>query len=251
MEPNQAEFVYSDDILISIERRISKERLRPYLVLASNDRAHAVKFYEWNTLLSESLYGLLQGFEVVLRNTFHEVLTEAFGRPDWYDRCGLKRVDKENVLKAKQRILGEKKPITADRVVSELFFGFWVSLTRAEYARSLWDAHLHKAFTPAMKRQNAYHSLDRIRKLRNRVAHHEIILRPNLMDEYSLTIQAITMICPITARWIKSNTTFVEKYKQKPQKPSANVATTVEKLIHNPTNIAQAPIPKDIIAPPQ
>ena len=219
MDSIQAKFVYSDDSLNNIERRISKERLKPYLVLANNDRLHAVKFYEWNTLLSESLYGLLQGFEVVLRNTFHEVLAAAFGRPDWYDRCGLNEIDKENVLKAKQRILAEKKPITADRVVSELFFGFWVSLTRAEYQRSLWETHLHKSFTPAMNRTDVFHSLDKIRKLRNRVAHHEIILRPTLIDEYAQTIQVMHKICPITAKWIKSNTTFIEKYKQKPLKP--------------------------------
>jgi hypothetical protein len=222
MDPMQAEFVYSDDVLDNIERRISTERLKPYLTLAKSDRVHAIKFYEWNTLLSESLYGLLQGFEVVLRNTFHEVLSDAFGRSDWYDGGSLSEIDAENVSEAKQRILGQHKAVTPDAVISELFLSFWVSLTSRRYTQRLWNRCLHKAFSPRMKREDAFHTLDRIKKLRNRLAHHQIILRPTLMNEYSETFQLIHKICPITAKWIRSNSTFVEKYKQEPLKPVVN-----------------------------
>ena len=157
----------------------------------------------------------------MLRNTFHELLSDAFKRQNWFDN-GLNKADAENVADAKQRIIGQKKEVTPDAVVSELFLGFWVSLTGRGYTQRFWNPCLHKAFFPRMKRQDAFHALDRIRKLRNRLAHHQIILRPTLMNEYSETFQLIHKICPVTATWIRSNSTFVEKYKQEPLKPGAD-----------------------------
>jgi hypothetical protein len=212
----QAPFVITAAVLDNIERRISKERLGPYLSMTKNDREHALRLYAWNTSLSEALYGLLQGFEITLRNTFHEILTAASQRPDWYDVLALTTIDNKNIQKAKDRITLDQKPITPGNVIAELSFGFWASLTGSFYAQTLWDAHLYKSFTVAMKRGTVYHKLDRIRKLRNRIAHHEILIGPNLMNEYSGIVQLTDWICSDTAKWIKSNSTFLERYKLRP-----------------------------------
>ena len=213
--------------LNNIERRISKERLGPYLSMTKNDREHALRYYAWNTLLSEALYGLLQGFEIALRNTFHEILTTACQRSDWYDVLSLTNIDKKNIQKAKERIKLDQKPITPGNMIAELTFGFWVSLTGSFYAQTLWDAHLHKSFRVAMKRNVVYHRLDRIRKLRNRVAHHEILIGPNLMNQYSSIVETTDWICSDTAKWIKSNSTFLERYKQRPVVPTPAPTGTV------------------------
>jgi hypothetical protein len=39
------------------------------------DIERAIRVYEQNTLLAESLYGVLQGLEIALRNTIHAQLT--------------------------------------------------------------------------------------------------------------------------------------------------------------------------------
>jgi hypothetical protein len=212
-------FLLSDEVLNHLEQSISLDRLRPYLILASGDRRHAIALYEWNTSLSESLYGLLQGLEVALRNTMHNTIASAFRRQDWYDGAFvLDSFEQETIDKAKNRVFRDAKPITASNIIPELNFGFWVALTRPFYAQSLWDKHLHRCFRIHLKRQRVHAQLESIKKLRNRVAHHESILSRNLMDDYSRIMTILNWICPTSAAWIKSNLTLLEKIKQRPEK---------------------------------
>ena len=190
--------------------------MQPYLLLADDDRRVALKLYEWNTGLSESFYGLLQGLEVALRNAMHSVMCNAYGRLDWYEACPLSEAHKDTIRKAKQRILGDKKLLVPGKVVSELTFGFWVVLTSPPYAQSLWDKFLHKAFVKKLGRKTIHKRLDKIRKLRNRVAHHESILDRNLKDDFSLIVETVHWLCPITAEWLKANNSFHFRYAQKP-----------------------------------
>jgi Abi-like protein len=220
MPPSQEQFVFNESRLQNVERRISKERLEPYLHLANDDRQFAIRIYEWNTSLSESFYGILQGFEVALRNSFHQVLSNAFARGDWYDAILLKDIEAQNLQAAKGRLLKDGKVLSPAGMVAELYFGFWVSLTGPHYGQTLWDAHLYRAFRQPMKRDKVCKSLSTIRKLRNRVAHHEIIVGRNLNEDYSLIITTTNWICPDTAKWIGSNSTFLQRYFHRPQPPA-------------------------------
>ena len=65
-----------------------------------------------------------------------------------------------------------------DKIVAELTFGFWVTLLNSEYELTLWKG-LRQAF-PHMpkkyrKRKNVSSPCNALRKLRNRVFHHESI----------------------------------------------------------------------------
>lgn len=85
----QAKFVYDELTIADLERSLSLERLGPYLDLADGDRAYALLLYEWNIRVSEAMYSILQGFEVTLRNSIHDVMCIAHGRHDWYDVASL------------------------------------------------------------------------------------------------------------------------------------------------------------------
>jgi hypothetical protein len=158
----------------------------------------------------------LQGFEIVLRNTFHELLSNGFGRADWYHIAPFDAEGHRNIADAQERLQRDNKAPTPGGIVAELNFGFWVSLVRSRYAQTFWDRHLHKSFLAPPKRDTFYHALERIRKLRNRVAHHEIIIGRNLMDDYSTIYLYLNGICPVTAKWIKSESTFVATLKARP-----------------------------------
>jgi hypothetical protein len=216
MAAGQPPLALTDPEIVNIGRRISAERLTPYLLAANQHRRHALQLYQWNTAVSASLYGLLQGFEVVLRNTFDEILAGGLGRGDWYHIAPLDAEGHRNIADAQARLLRDNKVPTPGRMVAELNFGFWVSLVRSRYAQTLWDKHLHKSFLTPPKRDTFYHAIERIRKLRNRVAHHEIIIGRNLMDDYSTIYLYLNGICPDTAKWIKSESTFVAALKARP-----------------------------------
>ena len=50
-----------------------------------------------------------------------------------------------------------------------------------------------------------YGELDQLRKLRNRIAHHEPIFSRNLGDDFEKMRELIALRCPITSAWMLHN----------------------------------------------
>jgi hypothetical protein len=188
-----------------LEKSLSVERLAPYLAMSTNDRRYAIALYEWNTKVSESLYGVMQGLEVTLRNSFHRVLATAYGKDDWYEVAPLLQNQKKQIQEAKPRILTDSRVVTPGRIVAELMFGFWTTLVGTDYAQTLWDKHLNNAFPAAkLSRKVVASRLQKIRFLRNRVAHHESIIgklgkERNLQEDLGQILECLGWICPTTA----------------------------------------------------
>lgn len=65
----QENFEYSNESIDKLEKRISRDRLSPYLKIEKYDSKNALKLYVKNTLLSESFYPLIQALEVCFRNS--------------------------------------------------------------------------------------------------------------------------------------------------------------------------------------
>jgi hypothetical protein len=75
------------------------------------------------------------------------------------------------------RIRKDGKTPTRGRVVAGLSFGFWRALFDRKY-HQLWDTHLHRAFPHGSGDRSELASLmSRLVPFRNRVAHHETIIR--------------------------------------------------------------------------
>jgi hypothetical protein len=73
-----------------------------------------------------------------------------------------------------RRTAGTGAPV--GKVIAELTFGFWPNLI-SKHFHPLWSASLHKAFPYAhVPRRDVHFRLEVIRRLRNRIAHHEPIL---------------------------------------------------------------------------
>jgi hypothetical protein len=104
----------------------------------------------WNTALSESLYGPIQGLEVTLRNKIHRRFSDQFGAR-WYDdaRVGLQYAQRDQVLRAKLSLQHQGKPLDPSRLIAELSFGFWVGLFGRRYETHLWRPHLRQLFMNA------------------------------------------------------------------------------------------------------
>jgi hypothetical protein len=206
-------FEYSAVNLSEIERTLSTDRLSPYQISVGGSSELAVRLYEQNTLLAESLYGVLQGLEVSLRNTMHAQLAGDYGRADWYDALKLEPEQSAMLRKAKDILAKEGKSLDAGRVVAELSFGFWTGLTGPKYD-VLWRDHLVKIFPRRpVQRVEVQTRLNSIRKLRNRIAHHEPILFSGRLQKYVNQIfDTISWMSPITARWVRSNSSFDERF---------------------------------------
>lgn len=218
-------FCYDDAALDALEISLSADRLGPYLQLAEGNRLYSIRLYEWNTKISESLYTLIQGLEVTLRNRIHHVLSTAYGQESWWDACGLAKSQLDDVHEAIERILDDGRDVTPSRVVAELMFGFWMSLFGTDYAQSLYDRHLWKCF-PGRKisRKQAAKQLKVIRFLRNRVAHHESVIgklgrERDLKSDVKNILEVVGWICGTTARWVSANSSFDMQHNSRPLKP--------------------------------
>ncbi len=209
---NQGNFEYSDHTLITLEKYLSAERLAAYYDLADRDKVRAIKLYEHNTECSEALYGVIQGFEIALRNAIHNEMVSALGA-NWYERIKLQQYDKDLVSKAKKKIRRKKRAIGPSRVIAELTFGFWVNLFAAHYEKALWVKHLHLICLPKMKRSNLYNRLLYIRALRNRIAHHErIVGNRDLPKDYQDVLDAIGWISPGIQSWVRHTNCFQARW---------------------------------------
>lgn len=193
-------------------RGLSLGRLNRYSKLAPNNKIKQLKLYVWNTELSESLYTPIQGLEVITRNYFNSTLIKFFGEK-WYESSQIRftYAQMHSLIQARENLQKEGKSLTADNLVAILSFGFWTGLLGSKYETSLWRTCLYKAFinkpSPFL-RKNAHHEFDLIRILRNRIAHHEPILRQDLPHHYLRILKMIEWFCEETAGWINAQSRF-------------------------------------------
>jgi hypothetical protein len=120
---------------------VSTERLESYRLPGDSDLQMVVN-YLYNLALSEALYTPLSFLEISLRNSLHANLMAFFGTSTWYDLPNaLEPSEQLNVRRVQGRLANLGKLVTPGRVVSELSFGFWVSLLSGPYDATIWRPH--------------------------------------------------------------------------------------------------------------
>ena len=185
-----------------IETALAAERLDVY---RQDGVAPAIVLarYLWNMALCEALYSPLQIVEIALRNAIHRSLTQREGTDAWYDTIsGLPSWQMEQVQKVRDKLKAGNKPETPGRVVAELHFGFWTGFFNGVHARTgIGYALTHQVFLNASRRQQDMKDLDarldNVRKLRNRVFHHERIIHwSNLNAQHAGILELVGWISP-------------------------------------------------------
>lgn len=145
----------------------------------------------------------VQAGEVALRNALDRELGSTYG-PSWYDQAAhvLPPQASPRIADARTELQRGGYPLNTPRLVAELTFGFWVSLV-SRSADALWRACLHRAFRHARVRRDEVHRhLDHLRRLRNRIAHHEPIFGRHLAADHDSLLRVVGWICPTTRDWI-------------------------------------------------
>src|SRR6266850_2675703 len=210
-------FEYTAQFLTSIERTISRERLKRYLVATQQRMVNALELYEYNVALSEALYGYLHGLEVAVRNAMHHSLTLGNRTPQWYDEASLTSYHQEKFIQKAKKEAGWNA--SAGKIIAELTLGFWTDLTAQAYHNTLWVPYLAQAFPHAKRHRKLIHQrLQLIRWLRNRIAHHEPILTSrNLIytghqSHISLPelVECAEWICPDTSEWLRIKSRYTQ-----------------------------------------
>lgn len=200
----------------ALERAFSAERLRAYGDPAHpNDRA-AVTRCIWNLALVNAIQPVLHSLELAFRNELARAGTkitatrtfQTAGVASWLDATPTMLMESEyrKILNAKERLGSDPSKRTEGRLIAKLDFGFWVALCRDSYADTrasgprLWPRALDIAFQKRPRsvttRAEVFHRFDRIRKFRNRVAHHEPIWDHDYLSNHDYILESLGWISP-------------------------------------------------------
>jgi Abi-like protein len=211
-----------DDQLETITTTISKERMQTYMVSAGHDRSRAMQLYMWNAKLGEAFHIAIQALEVGLRNAVNLALSREYGEEWWsnQDYLNLLDHDREDDLKVVQRrIRNRQLPMTNGQVVAGLSFGFWVGMLQPRYNPAFWSKQIKFAF-PNLPNDRSRKSIAKaaaeIATLRNRISHHEPLLKRDPLSDYALIMRTLEWICPTTAAWVRPHCRVPEIVRQRP-----------------------------------
>jgi len=210
MDVEQVTFTYSIEKVVALEITLSGPRLAKYVEGATGDKAAALQRYVFNTTVSEAFYTPLQGLEICLRNSLSTHLPRVCGT-DWFkeNACSLFNYPVPEMLRqAAGKLVEERKSITDANIIAELNLGFWITILGPKYETDIWRPGLRLAFPHrprGIERKQIQGALNSIRRLRNRVAHHEPILDRKLSLDHSLIIGLISWMCPDTAAWVEAH----------------------------------------------
>jgi hypothetical protein len=201
---------------------ISSERLGTYLTASGFDTDRALRLYVWNAKIGEAFHFGIQAVEVGIRNCVNKALCARFGADWWGDNRFLDLIDRErgrDLATAKQRIENRDVTLCTAQIVANLSFGFWVGLLQPRYNPDLWSYELRSAF-PSLPDEKNRHDLataaKRISDLRNRIWHHEPVMKMSLSDEFREVNILLGWICPHKAKWVRENSVVMALLRQRP-----------------------------------
>lgn len=186
-------------LLSDFSETIPHARLKGYLSKAGGNKNLANELYSWDLDISSALWRHFNVLEIGLRSALSLQLVNMSPSVNWWLN--------ENLLlqseKSKIAALGDKNgtPFSQDEIITRLTLGFWASLLSKKYHQRLWQAGLEDAFPNFQGKRRDFHmKLERLRKLRNRIAHHE----PIIDREINLDLNLIVEVCGTLDRRIES-----------------------------------------------
>lgn len=193
----------------SLPRVVSSERFDTYRA-ATVGVGHAVRLYTWNVEISAALWGPLHVLEIATRNAISRELVSGTGADAWWRELELHHPQTAAVERA-ERAAGEQRSdgsVPPGKVVAELGFAFWIGLLANRYHAALWEPYLHRAFPyrpPQIRRGDIHDTADRLRLLRNRIAHHEPIFQRDLAADHQALETLVGYVDHDAHTWVRSH----------------------------------------------
>ena len=186
----------------NFELHFSKPRVNRYYYAAGSSRKKAIRMYKQNMLVAQSIHPVIGVFEVVLRNSIYNAISNYFQDENWIVnqkegfmsdkalvfRNNPSKISKRNdflkreVLKAEQKL--KKKysntpsmSINAVNIIAEQSFGFWTNFFEPHHYKILKGKpiQIFSNLPNGVGRKEILNKLNAIRQFRNRINHNEPI----------------------------------------------------------------------------
>lgn len=162
------------------QKLYSEARMGKYMRACAGNKLKTMQLYRYNLRLCQRFYGILNLFEIILRNAINTHYSNYFSDKDWI----IHQADKDKLLAEDKQMVLENEAgfrkhgvYSNDKMVASFTMGFWTFLfTKNNYKKG--GKTLLKIFPNKAKGKNQadiYLDLTHIREFRNRIAHHEPI----------------------------------------------------------------------------
>lgn len=202
----------------AIQAALSPARMSTYERAApprGDDDPSALNLYVWNAQLSGAFMAPLHICEVVVRNAISDALEAKYGAR-WPWSAGFEQSlpdPRPPAYSPRRDIFNARRGAqTTGKVIPELKFAFWQQMFTRRHDDRVWSAHLTRVLpqidtvkSVRELRQELYHDLESIRRLRNRIAHHEPIFSRNLTEDFERITRLIAYRSTATAEWMRAH----------------------------------------------
>ena len=197
----------TDVLALSLSDSMPRARLQSLLGNEDFDSLTAGRLYIKNLEVSAKLWIFFNIFEIFLRNSISKQLLVIFpDQPWWVNPDFLLSKDRRTINMVRRQIENRKGGVEFGDVIGSISLGFWTELLSSKYHQRLWEKGLSKAFPMFRgKRRDLHTAVERLRKLRNRIAHHEPILNRDLDYDLNLLISLIGYMEPKVAAALVEN----------------------------------------------
>lgn len=229
MAESQVAYPYDPAGIAALRASISAPRFGPYLSMAGRDERYALALYLYNARLAKSFLYPLHMAEVTLRNAIVDALATEFG-PDWPSdgafRAMLTPGGTATLDKARERVTADKGPnFPVSQLVATLTFDFWSNLFRPHYYLPFWQRHLRNVLPHLPAGEGRHEAQARVREInrfRNRIAHHEPILKADATATHKGILDLVATRCPTTSAWLKHHSTLHAIIRGRPRNAGAS-----------------------------
>lgn len=196
---------FSDIEISALSAVISQPRLSRYLLAEAGSTRRALALYRWNAQSSAAFMFPLHMCEVSTRNGIISAVERVYGQT-WQVSLAFERSlpnpsgppSGPRPFNPQVELRRERKGMSsAGKVVAELKFAFWISMLTGRHDGRRWAPWIKTEFPkfgpllPSTCRYLLHAELEFIRKLRNRIAHHEPAFSRDLALDYQHLRQVI------------------------------------------------------------
>lgn len=202
----------------NIKKSLSSSRLGTYENVVFNgaplSTPQALKLYAWNAQVSAAFFAPLHLCEIVIRNAIAEAIEHRYGDAwPWSQAFERSLPNPSRGYSPRRDLISARNGQgTTGKVIPELKFVFWEKLLTSRFDQRIWNSHLCSVFpfydtnlSVSEMRNKLRTLLEKVRGLRNRIAHHEPIIMRDLNADFNNIDVLIKYRCSDTANWTKNN----------------------------------------------
>ncbi|KAA8727977.1 hypothetical protein [Corynebacterium phocae] len=217
-----------------IEKSLTNPRLNSYspplVTVQPGETAKqaSVRLYQWNAEVAAALWPVMHVFEVTVRNAASEAINYVHG-PNWAHDVSFQN----KLPNPRPGLYNPRKDLraradhfsTTGKIIPELKMAFWEKMFTARHDNDFWKHYLEQVFpnTPDLE----YYSLRgeirekyaNVRKIRNRLGHHESVSDPNRFDLHQIFDDMMAVLewrDPVIRNWVDSFQTVEQTLSRRP-----------------------------------